>query len=164
MSTSEEISALLVTRFGTDPEAIRPEVPLRQLRLDSLALEELRLLIEDRMDIDLEDVVLSSRDTVGHLVAAVRTARPARDGPGTVRTQVRPARASSRSAAAVTGVGLVTAAGVGVDDGLARRLRHGGSPPPCRTCRNSTGCPATSCTPSTRLDTAGRSWASPPSG
>ncbi|MEV2243013.1 acyl carrier protein [Streptomyces sp. NPDC049970] len=71
MSTSEEISALLVTRFGTDPRDIRPEVPLRQLRLDSLALEELRLLIEDRMDIDLEDVVLSSRDTVGHLVAAV---------------------------------------------------------------------------------------------
>lgn len=71
MSTSEEISALLVTAFGTDPLAIRPEVPLRQLRLDSLALEELRLLIEDRMDIDLEDVVLSSRDTVGQLVAAV---------------------------------------------------------------------------------------------
>jgi acyl carrier protein len=73
MSTSEEISALLVNRFGTDPDAIRPEVPLRQLRLDSLALEELRLLIEDRMDIDLEDVVLSSRDTLGSLVAAVRT-------------------------------------------------------------------------------------------
>ncbi|MFJ8885380.1 acyl carrier protein [Streptomyces sp. NPDC102402] len=71
MSTSEEISALLVTRFGTDPGVIRPEVPLRQLRLDSLALEELRLLIEDRLDIDLEDVVLSSRDTVGALVAAV---------------------------------------------------------------------------------------------
>lgn len=71
MSTSEEISALLVTRFGTDPQTIRPEVPLRQLRLDSLALEELRLLIEDRMDIDLEDVVLSSRDTLGQLVAAV---------------------------------------------------------------------------------------------
>ncbi|MDF6017991.1 acyl carrier protein [Streptomyces sp. JH34] len=73
MSTSEEISALLVTRFGTDPAAIRPEVPLRQLRLDSLALEELRLLIEDRMDVDLEDVVLSSRDTVAHLVAAVHS-------------------------------------------------------------------------------------------
>ncbi|WP_031086720.1 acyl carrier protein [Streptomyces sp. NRRL WC-3549] len=71
MSTSEEINALLVTRFGTDPEAIRPEVPLRRLCLDSLALEELRLLIEDRMDVDLEDVVLSSRDTLGQLVAAV---------------------------------------------------------------------------------------------
>ena len=72
MSTSEEITILLVTKFGTDPLAIRPEVPLRQLRLDSLALEELRLLIEDRMDIDLEDVALTSRDTVGQLVAAVQ--------------------------------------------------------------------------------------------
>ncbi|GGY98122.1 acyl carrier protein [Streptomyces nitrosporeus] len=71
MGTSEEINALLVARFGTDPEAIRPEVPLRQLRLDSLALEELRLLIEDRLDVDLEDVVLTSRDTVGRLVEAV---------------------------------------------------------------------------------------------
>ncbi|GAA3006329.1 acyl carrier protein [Streptomyces fulvorobeus] len=71
MSTSQEITTLLVTEFGTDPLAIRPEVPLRQLRLDSLALEELRLLIEDRMDIDLEDVALTSRDTVGELVAAV---------------------------------------------------------------------------------------------
>ncbi|MEU8674582.1 acyl carrier protein [Streptomyces sp. NPDC048560] len=71
MSTSEEITTLLVTKFGTDPLAIRPDVPLRQLRLDSLALEELRLLIEDRMDIDLEDVALTSRDTVGRLVAAV---------------------------------------------------------------------------------------------
>ncbi|MCX4965627.1 acyl carrier protein [Streptomyces sp. NBC_00654] len=71
MRTSEEISALLVANFGTDPLAIRPEVPLRQLRLDSLALEELRLLIEDRLAIDLEDVALTSRDTVGRLVAAV---------------------------------------------------------------------------------------------
>ncbi|MER7697842.1 MULTISPECIES: acyl carrier protein [unclassified Streptomyces] len=71
MSTSEEISALLVAKFGTDPGAIRPEVPLHRLRLDSLALEELRLLIEDRLDVDLEDVALTSRDTVGRLVEAV---------------------------------------------------------------------------------------------
>ncbi|WP_327370913.1 acyl carrier protein [Streptomyces sp. NBC_01217] len=71
MSTAEEISALLAANFGTDPLAIRSEVPLRQLRLDSLALEELRLLIEDRMGVDLDDVQLTSRDTVGELVAAV---------------------------------------------------------------------------------------------
>ncbi|MFG2627417.1 acyl carrier protein [Streptomyces sp. NPDC048473] len=71
MSTAEEINTLLVANFGTDPLAIRPEVPLRQLRLDSLALEELRLLIEDRMGVDLDDVQLTSRDTVEELVAAV---------------------------------------------------------------------------------------------
>ncbi|MBK3606812.1 acyl carrier protein, partial [Streptomyces sp. MBT54] len=42
------------------------------LRLDSLALEELRLHIEDRLDVDLEDVALTSRDTVGRLVEAVQ--------------------------------------------------------------------------------------------
>ncbi|MEI7032628.1 acyl carrier protein [Streptomyces pratensis] len=71
MSTSEEIRALLVTKFGTDPAALRPDVPLHRLRLDSLALEELRLLIEDRLDVDLEDVALTSRDTLGRLVEAV---------------------------------------------------------------------------------------------
>ncbi|MFD0022328.1 acyl carrier protein [Streptomyces sp. NPDC058382] len=71
MSTADEISTLLVANFGTDPVAIRPEVSLRQLRLDSLALEELRLLIEDRLGVDLEDVQLTSRDTVGRLVDAV---------------------------------------------------------------------------------------------
>ncbi|MFF8694733.1 acyl carrier protein [Streptomyces sp. NPDC015144] len=71
MSTAEEISTLLVANFGTDPHTIRPEVSLRHLRLDSLALEELRLLIEDRLGVDLDDVQLSSRDTVGRLVDAV---------------------------------------------------------------------------------------------
>ncbi|MFD7719240.1 acyl carrier protein [Streptomyces sp. NPDC059814] len=72
MSTADEISTLLVANFGTDPVAIRPETSLRQLRLDSLALEELRLLIEDRMGVDLDDVQLTSRDTVAQLVDAVQ--------------------------------------------------------------------------------------------
>ncbi|MFJ9679124.1 acyl carrier protein [Streptomyces sp. NPDC101194] len=71
MSTADEINTLLVANFGTDPLAIRPEMSLRQLRLDSLALEELRLLIEDRMGVDLDDVELTSRDTVEALVDAV---------------------------------------------------------------------------------------------
>ncbi|WP_307671587.1 acyl carrier protein [Streptomyces sp. V2I9] len=69
--TSAEIRTLLVTKFGTDPDAIRPDVPLHRLRLDSLALEELRLHIEDRLDVDLEDTALTSRDTVGRLVEVV---------------------------------------------------------------------------------------------
>ncbi|MFF9350044.1 phosphopantetheine-binding protein [Streptomyces sp. NPDC014734] len=71
MSTAEEINTLLVANFGTDPRAIRPEMALRQLSLDSLALEELRLLIEERLGIDLDDVPLTSRDTVAELVAVV---------------------------------------------------------------------------------------------
>ncbi|MCX2969830.1 acyl carrier protein [Streptomyces sp. TRM70308] len=72
MEIAEHVSALLTQKFGVAAAAVRPEVPLRQLRMDSLALEELRLLIEDRLRVDLEDVELTSRDTVGQLVAAVR--------------------------------------------------------------------------------------------
>jgi acyl carrier protein len=39
--------------------------------MDSLALEEFRLLIEERLAIDLEEVTITPRDTVAHLVHAV---------------------------------------------------------------------------------------------
>lgn len=71
MIAAEVVNTLLVQRFGVDPVAVTTETPLRNLRMDSLALEELRLLIEDRLDIDLEEVSLTSRDTVGQLVAVV---------------------------------------------------------------------------------------------
>ena len=71
MSVTDEISALLAKNFGVASGAVRPEVPLRGLGMDSLALEELRVLIEERMRVDLDDVHLTSRDTVGELVAVV---------------------------------------------------------------------------------------------
>ncbi|MFJ6750268.1 MULTISPECIES: acyl carrier protein [unclassified Streptomyces] len=71
MNTSEVVNDLLVRQFGVAEAEIRYETPLRNLRMDSLALEELRVLIEDRLDVDLEEVPLTSRDTVGTLVSAV---------------------------------------------------------------------------------------------
>lgn len=73
MSVAEEVSTLLVHKFGADPAAAgKADSPLRRLGLDSLALEELRLLIESRLEIDLDDAELTSRDTVGQLVEVVR--------------------------------------------------------------------------------------------
>ncbi len=72
MDVTEHISTLLTDSFGVDPLAIGDDVTLRRLRMDSLALEELRLLLEDELDIDLDNVQLNSRDTFGALVAAVR--------------------------------------------------------------------------------------------
>ncbi|MGW6026961.1 acyl carrier protein [Streptomyces sp. NPDC055099] len=57
--------------YRLSPTSVVPEVPLHQLRIDSLALEELRLVLEDELDIDLEDVNLTSRSTVGQLVDVV---------------------------------------------------------------------------------------------
>ncbi|ARF59921.1 acyl carrier protein [Streptomyces gilvosporeus] len=62
---------MLVKRFGVTKADIRFETPLRKLKMDSLALEELRVLIENQLNIDLDEVALTSRDTVGALVAAV---------------------------------------------------------------------------------------------
>ncbi|ARH94549.1 acyl carrier protein [Streptomyces lydicus] len=77
MNAAEVVNALLVQRFGVSSGDVTDETPLRSLRIDSLALEELRVLIEDQLDIDLEDVPLTSRDTVGQLVAAVDGMVPA---------------------------------------------------------------------------------------
>lgn len=71
MDVSEHVNTLLTDKFGVSPQALRPDVPLRQLRMDSLALEEMRLLIEDRLGIDLEDVQLTAGDTLGRLVTVV---------------------------------------------------------------------------------------------
>ncbi|GHB28993.1 hypothetical protein GCM10010346_60560 [Streptomyces chryseus] len=72
-SATDAVSTLMVQKFGVDPAAVRPESPLYALRLDSLALEELRILIEEHLNIDLEDAALTSRNTVGELVALVHT-------------------------------------------------------------------------------------------
>nr|WP_308378091.1 acyl carrier protein [Streptomyces sp. ISL-98] len=72
-SATEVVSALMVQKFGVDPAAVRPEIPLYELRMDSLALEEFRILIEDQLEIDLEDAALTSRNTVGQLVDLVHS-------------------------------------------------------------------------------------------
>ncbi|MEB3960871.1 phosphopantetheine-binding protein [Streptomyces kunmingensis] len=65
------MTGLLTDMFRIPAQTVQPDVPLYQLRIDSLALEEVRLALEDELNVDLEDVPLTSRDTVGRLVAAV---------------------------------------------------------------------------------------------
>lgn len=72
-SATDAVSTLMVQKFGVDPAAVRPEIPLHELRMDSLALEEFRILIEEQLNIDLEDATLTSRNTVGELVELVHT-------------------------------------------------------------------------------------------
>lgn len=79
MNIPESVSGLLTSSFGVDPLAIGIDVPLCRLRMDSLALEELRLLLEERWHVDLEDVELTSRNTVGQLVTVVQNATARRE-------------------------------------------------------------------------------------
>lgn len=76
MDVTNGVTLLLVEKFGVTRPSVEQEVALYALGLDSLALEELRLLIEERWQIDLEDVQLTSRETVGQLITAVQSKVP----------------------------------------------------------------------------------------
>ncbi|WP_414941235.1 phosphopantetheine-binding protein [Amycolatopsis sp. cmx-11-51] len=71
MTVAEEIAILLTRKFGVEPADVRSGASLHQLGMDSLALEELRVLLEENLSIDLEDVQLTSRETVEQLAAVV---------------------------------------------------------------------------------------------
>jgi acyl carrier protein len=71
VTVTEEIATLLTQNFGIESADVRPDAALRELGMDSLALEELRVLLEEHLHIDLEDVQLTSRETVGQLATAV---------------------------------------------------------------------------------------------
>ncbi|MFI7099849.1 phosphopantetheine-binding protein [Streptomyces sp. NPDC050161] len=74
MDITQQVSTLLTTKMGVPRQAVSPEAALRDLGVDSLALEELRLLIEENLDVDLENAVLTPRNNVGELLAAVHSA------------------------------------------------------------------------------------------
>jgi acyl carrier protein len=71
MDVAGRITALLGRMYRLAPAAVVLDAPLYQLHIDSLALEELRLVLEDELHIDLEDVHLTSRNTVQQLLDIV---------------------------------------------------------------------------------------------
>ncbi|MGK5640622.1 acyl carrier protein [Streptomyces sp. URMC 126] len=77
MNATQQVHEVLRRNFGVDALAVPADTALHELRMDSLALEEFRMIIEHRLAIDLEDVQITSRDTLAHLVDVV-SARAAR--------------------------------------------------------------------------------------
>ncbi|MEU1331247.1 phosphopantetheine-binding protein [Streptomyces sp. NPDC005865] len=71
MDAAEHVTALVSRMFRLAPESLNPDIPLHRMHIDSLALEELRLVLEDELRVDLEDVHLTSRDTLSQLLAVV---------------------------------------------------------------------------------------------
>ncbi len=55
MSTLDELKQLIHTAYGIDPETLKPDAPLADYGLDSLALAELLFSIEDHFDLDLSE-------------------------------------------------------------------------------------------------------------
>nr|WP_055566937.1 phosphopantetheine-binding protein [Streptomyces atriruber] len=72
MEATDRVTVLLKKNFGVRLDDVSPDAPLYQLSIDSLALEELLLLIEDECAIDMADMTLTSRDTVAALMSVVR--------------------------------------------------------------------------------------------
>ena len=60
-STFDAISAVLIEQFHVDAGAIRPEVALDQLGLDSLALMEFVFAVEDRFGVRIPEDRLDPR-------------------------------------------------------------------------------------------------------
>jgi acyl carrier protein len=71
MNVTHHVHEVLRQSFGVDARAVPADTALHRLRLDSLALEEFRMIIEERLAIDLKEVEITSRDTVAHLVDVV---------------------------------------------------------------------------------------------
>ncbi|GFE12183.1 acyl carrier protein [Streptomyces glebosus] len=68
MPTSAElISSTLTETFDLDPAEVTPERTFEDLGLDSLALVEMGLMLQERTGISLDDVPL--RTTLGELAA-----------------------------------------------------------------------------------------------
>ncbi|WP_059013466.1 acyl carrier protein [Streptomyces specialis] len=74
-TTDQRVRRLLADEFGIPADAIGADRRLRELALDSLALEELRTMAEECFDIDLTDARISAHDTFGALVHVIDSAR-----------------------------------------------------------------------------------------
>ncbi|MBO1420026.1 acyl carrier protein [Streptomyces sp. FH025] len=66
-STYETIRACLVDEFDASPSVVTPDATLASLELDSLALVELSLVVEERLGVTVAD--LTPDRTLGELAA-----------------------------------------------------------------------------------------------
>ena len=84
-STFDAIFAVLVEQFKVEAGAVRPQVALDQLGLDSLALMEFVFAVEDRFDVRIPEDRLDPRQagvTLEQLAALLDeaiAAKPTRD-------------------------------------------------------------------------------------
>ncbi|MEU7198113.1 acyl carrier protein [Streptomyces xinghaiensis] len=73
LTVEQQVRDLLVHEFGVDPAEVKEGASLEGLGIDSLALEELRVVAQDHFRTDLENARISKRDTVGALIRLVET-------------------------------------------------------------------------------------------
>ncbi|UXX94391.1 phosphopantetheine-binding protein [Streptomyces sp. AD2-2] len=69
------VTAVLTEKFEVSPEHIRPEATLESLDLDSLALAELALALQETLGVPVADDEAAKHSTVGELVATLSAKR-----------------------------------------------------------------------------------------
>ncbi|MER5772182.1 acyl carrier protein [Streptomyces sp. NPDC001985] len=75
MSTRfQHLSHRLVEKFRVDPDAIRPRATLSDLDLDSLAIVELTMTLQDDWGIDLDEIETPPDMTLDELLSTAETA------------------------------------------------------------------------------------------
>ncbi|MET1072145.1 MAG: phosphopantetheine-binding protein [Umezawaea sp.] len=80
-STDAVLFDLLATKFDVPEQEITPEATMDELDIDSLALAELALALEERIGVKIEDHEAGKDTTVAQLtatLAAKRAAAPVR--------------------------------------------------------------------------------------
>ncbi|MFG2370166.1 phosphopantetheine-binding protein [Streptomyces sp. NPDC048504] len=69
------VTAVLTEKFEVSAESIRPEATLESLDLDSLALAELALALQEQLGVPVAEEEAAKNSTVGELVAALNAKR-----------------------------------------------------------------------------------------
>jgi acyl carrier protein len=69
------LTAVLTEKFEVSAESIRPEATLESLDLDSLALAELALALQEQLGVPVAEEETAKQSTVGGLVAALNAKR-----------------------------------------------------------------------------------------
>ncbi|MEV6506666.1 phosphopantetheine-binding protein [Streptomyces sp. NPDC051642] len=69
------VTSVLTEKFEVSAESIRPEATLESLDLDSLALAELALALQEQLGVPVAEEEASKHSTVGELVAALNAKR-----------------------------------------------------------------------------------------
>ncbi|MGW1162862.1 acyl carrier protein [Streptomyces sp. NPDC002513] len=63
----EELKNLLVTRLGVEPEVIQPTTTLQDTDLDSLAIVEICMFLENDLNISISDSEIFGMNNIGDL-------------------------------------------------------------------------------------------------
>ncbi|WP_255953423.1 phosphopantetheine-binding protein [Streptomyces odontomachi] len=70
-SVLDQISDILVNRFGVEPEEVNEDATMRSLDLDSLAMVEFALVAGGEFQVTIEDEEVDADSTVKDLIALI---------------------------------------------------------------------------------------------